>query len=254
MGAEQKGLWGWFPAGNVWVKMQVAATGKLVIDPTAIFEEPPTNGEMGKAATSNWSFDHNADPNAHHARQHAIDAAADHTGRIALTQMTLGGAGLVLTGQGAGDPIYAAAAGGIPTVVFKTADETVNNSNVLQNDDELLLAIAANEVWAFEINLYVSGNTTADFKAALVIPALATMLWAYIWDGSANFDACITASGASNNINLPGAGTYGTIKITGCVFNGANAGNLQLQWAQVVATVVDTTVKKGSCLVAYKKP
>jgi len=153
--SEQKALWGWYPAGNVWVKLQVDATGKLVVDATAIFEEPPTNGEMGKAATSNWSFDHNADPNAHHAaftaadhlaigdaaphhpqahtlashttkahaeltgigaddhhaRQHAISAAADHTGRIALSQMTLGGAGLVLTGQGAGDPTYAAGGG-----------------------------------------------------------------------------------------------------------------------------------------------
>jgi hypothetical protein len=79
---EQKALWGWYPAGNVWVKLQVAATGKLVIDPTAIFEEPPTNGEMEKAATSNWSFDHDADPDAHHARLHTMTDALDHAGSI----------------------------------------------------------------------------------------------------------------------------------------------------------------------------
>jgi hypothetical protein len=62
---EQKALWGWYPAGNAWVKLQVDAAGRLVIDPTAIFEEPPTNGEMGKAATSNWSYDHWKDPYAH---------------------------------------------------------------------------------------------------------------------------------------------------------------------------------------------
>ena len=110
MGAGKQ-AWGWYPTGKIWVPMQVAATGKLVIDPTAIFEEPPTNGEMEKAATSNWSFDHDADPDAHHARLHTMTDVLDHSGRIALSQMTLGGAGLVLTGQGAGDPVYAAVAG-----------------------------------------------------------------------------------------------------------------------------------------------
>jgi hypothetical protein len=109
MGAGKQ-AWGWYPTGKIWVPMQVAATGKLVIDPTAIFEEPPTNGEMEKAATSNWSFDHDADPDAHHARLHTMTDALDHTGRIALSQMTPGGLGLVLTGQGAGDPVYAAVA------------------------------------------------------------------------------------------------------------------------------------------------
>ena len=104
-------LWGWDNTNKVWVKVLVNAAGKLIIDPTEIFEEPPTNGEMGKAATSNWSFDHDADPDAHHARLHTMTDVLDHSGRIALSQMTLGGAGLVLTGQGAGDPVYAAVAG-----------------------------------------------------------------------------------------------------------------------------------------------
>lgn len=74
---------------------------------------------------------HAALPDVHHARQHAINAAADHTGRIALTQMTLGGAGLVLTGQGAGDPIYAAAGGGLSTKVkLETRDMTAASGNV----------------------------------------------------------------------------------------------------------------------------
>jgi len=69
-------LWGWYPAGKVWVKIQVDANGKLVIDPTALFEEPPTDGEMGKAATSNWSHDHAADPSAHHVRYSDAEALA----------------------------------------------------------------------------------------------------------------------------------------------------------------------------------
>jgi len=81
-----KQAWGWYPAGKIWVPIQVAATGKLVIDPTAIFEEPPTNGEMEKGATSNWCFDHENDPDAHHDRQHALSSALDHTGGITDAQ------------------------------------------------------------------------------------------------------------------------------------------------------------------------
>ena len=36
------------------------------------------------------------------------------------------------------------------TTVYKTADEIVNNSTTLQNDDHLLLALGANEVWRLE--------------------------------------------------------------------------------------------------------
>jgi len=125
MGAGKQ-AWGWYPAGKIWVPMQVAVDGSLVIDPTALFEEPPTNGEMEKAATSNWSFDHDADPDAHHARLHTMTDALDHTGRIALTQMTDGAAGLVLTGQGAGsDPVYAAPAAG---AVVKASSYTGNST------------------------------------------------------------------------------------------------------------------------------
>ena len=84
--SEQMCMWGWCPAVNRWVKMQVDVNGRLVVDPSDLFEEPPVNGEMEKAATSNWSFDHDADPDAHHARQHALDSAADHTGAITDAQ------------------------------------------------------------------------------------------------------------------------------------------------------------------------
>ena len=62
---EQKALWGWHPATNTWIPLQVAANGSLVIDPTALFENPPTEDETEKGASSEWSFDHDADPIAH---------------------------------------------------------------------------------------------------------------------------------------------------------------------------------------------
>lgn len=70
-----EGIYGWDDTNKIWVKVLVNAAGKLIIDPSEIFEDPPTDGEAGKAATSNWSHDHNADPDAHHA----AFTAADHT-------------------------------------------------------------------------------------------------------------------------------------------------------------------------------
>jgi len=61
-----KTLWGWYPGPpGVWVKLQVDNVGRLVLDPALLFEEPPVNGELEKGATSNWCFDHEANPTAH---------------------------------------------------------------------------------------------------------------------------------------------------------------------------------------------
>lgn len=51
-------LYGWDATNNKWVKCLVNADGKLIIDPTEIFEDDPTDGEMGKGPTSNWAHDH----------------------------------------------------------------------------------------------------------------------------------------------------------------------------------------------------
>lgn len=194
-------LWGWDSVGGAWVKLLCNAAGKLIIDPSEILEEPPTDGEVGKAATSNWSHDHDADPDAHHAafvaadhtaigdgaphhaaahtlashstkahaeltdvtenqhhaRQHALNAGADHTGRAALSQMPDGTLSYVLTGQGAGvDPAYAAAAGGGSKVVWKEPSERALS----------LTGKTATITWT---DLDLTAYTSADAKIAIVL-------------------------------------------------------------------------------------
>jgi len=61
-------LWGWDATNEVWVKCVVNADGKLIINPTGFLENPPTEDEDTKAPTSEWAFDHDADPDAHHAK------------------------------------------------------------------------------------------------------------------------------------------------------------------------------------------
>jgi len=62
--ANKVNLYGW--DGEVWREVIVNNEGKLIIDPSEIFENPPTEDEAGKAPTSEWAFDHKADPGAHH--------------------------------------------------------------------------------------------------------------------------------------------------------------------------------------------
>ena len=59
-------MMGWDADAQVWRKLVCNAAGKLIIDPSEILEEVPTNNEVGKAPTSNWAFDHKANASAHH--------------------------------------------------------------------------------------------------------------------------------------------------------------------------------------------
>lgn len=69
-------LYGWDSVNEVWVKVTCDANGKLTVDPTAIFENPPTEDEDKKGPSSEWAFDHAADVAAHHAKFTAAEARA----------------------------------------------------------------------------------------------------------------------------------------------------------------------------------
>jgi hypothetical protein len=176
------------------------------------------------------------------------------------------------TSPGAGYPVsvtFAAKADGVATTparsdhghdipvfqrVRKTADETVNNSNVMQNDDELLLAIAANEVWAFDLVLfYASATATPDGKYQITGPAGSTLRYhvAEEEEGTAiGFAGGIyTSTGAVVTAADSTATTW--VHFKGHIVNGANAGNLQLTWAQLNATVENTKILANSYLLAY---
>lgn len=150
-------------------------------------------------------------------------------------------------------------AGGLTvTQVYKSADEVVNNSSALQNDNLLLFAIAASEVWNFETHIFWDGATNSDAKFAFTVPAAATIR---IWhgqgtdaSGGANSqDTTYTGSGTvCGDHTGQGVGTIRHMSVSGYVINGANAGNVQLQWAQVTAQNTDTTVRQGSWIRATK--
>lgn len=145
--------------------------------------------------------------------------------------------------------------------VRKTADETVNNSTALQNDDHLLVALPTAGTFGFQMVLFYDSSTTADFKAAFTMPAGATMLWGGVGPattaGSSVGDGqflTTTVSGTAIPYGGAGTGTTNTLMlvVNGEITMGGTSGNLQLQWAQNTLDATNTVVRTRSRLLAWR--
>lgn len=149
------------------------------------------------------------------------------------------------------------AGGTTHTFVRKTADESVSSSTVLQDDDALLFAVGANEVWEFlfAVNFGAGASGNPDFKVGITGPAGSTVRWspsgAYhrALDDFASLPR-VNASGASIDVSADNGETGITLR--GIIVNGANAGNCKLQWAQVTSNADPISVKANSYLRAHK--
>ena len=155
----------------------------------------------------------------------------------------------LLKGAGAGaDPTEIDVPAGA-TIVYKTADETVNNSTTLQNDDHLLLSAGANETWFLEFFLLnSSATTTPGIKLCIIAPSGADGKWMALRQTN-----IVMAESIGNAIGLGSPPlAYIPFWLSAVVRIGATAGNIQLQWAQSTATAEDTKLLMGSCLIAHK--
>lgn len=142
--------------------------------------------------------------------------------------------------------------------VYKSADETVNNVVVLQNDDELFFNVVAGQKYIFSVNLiHTSASATPDIAVGFTFPT-GTMNWL-----GTGLDTAAAASTASVRIAGTAGAASGTsigfgvltstsgLQITGS-YSCTTGGTVRLQWAQNTATVADTTVKAGSSLQAIR--
>jgi len=146
-------------------------------------------------------------------------------------------------------------------LVVKTADETVNTSAALQDDDELLCAVVANKRYLVEVIAAVSAeNTTSRFKVGWTVPAATTMVWGpqATMTGTTNTARYFgpSAAGSSPTALLTAGGTYafgsaavtGGVTLWGLASTDAAAGDIQLQWAQNAANASDNKFLAGSVL------
>ena len=134
--------------------------------------------------------------------------------------------------------------------VVKTVDETVNNSDTLQADDELLIPVLANKTYLVEVRLIgISFGTTAH-KIGWTVPAGASFLW-MPW-GQSDAGGVTPSKGAADTQAYDGIASGKVFSASGLLIVGANAGNLALIWGQNSAAVGDTKFLIGSCLTAIE--
>lgn len=124
--------------------------------------------------------------------------------------------------------------------VRKTSEtQVVNNSTTLVNDDTLFIALATNKTYAIFYSLIHIGGTAADIDITFVGPSGSTGEFATSGLGS-------FALGSEELISA--GGTNRLAHGTGFITTSLTPGNLQLQWAQNVATIIDTKIRIGSFL------
>jgi len=144
------------------------------------------------------------------------------------------------------------------TVIYarSTGNETVNTSSTLQDDDQLVIALAASTNYAFQCYISYNSGTTPDIKFAFTVPSGATIRWGapsarFEPTGTASVSTSVTASGSSLGFTGDASNDLDVL-LTGTVANSTNAGNLTLQWAQQTSTASDTIRRANSWCRAEK--
>ena len=158
----------------------------------------------------------------------------------------------------AGDKTFTGQASGfgIPVVKRKTADESVDTSTTLQDDDHLVFPIGANEEWVADYDLDVGTNLDAHgIFLAVTVPAGATMnvVASNAQFGGFGGNTRTTVSGEVLNFStLSFDSNEAHFRVSLWVLNGATPGNATLQWSQATSNGSSLTLRKGSHMVAHR--
>jgi len=132
---------------------------------------------------------------------------------------------------------------------FKTADETLNNSAILQIDNHLVVPVEINTSYGFMAMVIINSGATPDYKYTFAFPAGTTGA-----RSSASLHPLLgsaTISIAATSV-VPGAGADEMIGLTGFFQTAGTAGNFNFSWAQNTADPSDTITKIGSWMVVFK--
>lgn len=133
------------------------------------------------------------------------------------------------------------------TAIYKSVQEDVVASTVLQDDDVFSLTVGASDVWVLRFHLLVT--TTAangDLKIQITTPGGGPTGYVH----AIGYDAgtSVTNTGALDaaiNIDYTGARTADPLLVTAYV-GAATGGTVKLQWAQIAAN--GTTSLLAGCL------
>ena len=130
--------------------------------------------------------------------------------------------------------------------LYKPDDETVTSSTVLQDDDDLLFPVAANEVWAWHGSLWFDSLSAENVKFCFTAPSGATGWWFRVRPADSTVPKM--------TLGLDGRSVHQSCiyPVGGFVMVGATPGYLKLQWAQQASDPVGHTLKTGSWITAER--
>jgi hypothetical protein len=142
----------------------------------------------------------------------------------------------------------------LPIFVVKGVDEAAISDIVLSNDAELFVSVSASMTYEVRSHIIYDSATAADMQIAWTAPAGATFQWnSHGGSGTAinadtvNFETRTLAQSA--NVGGYGVGTQAVVCPSGLLVVAGTAGTFRMQWAQVVSTASNTTVRAGSHLI-----
>lgn len=145
----------------------------------------------------------------------------------------------------AGQKVRASDLNILSRVAFKTSAQTVNNSATLVADSQLFIAVPANTNCIFTSRFVYTSGTTPDIKFAFTYPVGA--VGSYTLYGIAAGTSSISAfHQTETSVSALEGGTGQACTMTGSWTIGANAGVIQLVWAQNTANASNTQVLAGS--------
>ena len=145
------------------------------------------------------------------------------------------------------DTISVARTDNLIKMVWKAANQTINNSTTLQDDTHLKLTVAANDVYQIRMTLKITFNGTSDLKWKFTIPSGASMTW---WYQSVDGTPLNGTDATCESVWQGGDSKYHAVDML--YVGGTVAGTVQFQWAQYSPVVVDDTIHIGSNLIAHR--
>lgn len=129
--------------------------------------------------------------------------------------------------------------------IFKGLSETVNNSNVLQDDDNFYWNIPAHTIHDLRLFIIFDSGTTPDFKFDLNGTGTAWARWytsGDIGSSSSGSTFSLTFAGSTTTISGSGAGIFKGFIVYALIAGGNDGGTITFRWAQNTANASDTHV------------
>ena len=142
-------------------------------------------------------------------------------------------------------------------IAKKASDESVTSSAVLQDDNDLNVPVGTTEKWHLQWRLWVTGNSTGDFKMGWTFPASGTLAYLIVHTNTTGtvtvFQEVDTSSPTgANNIGI--LSTQMLVVADAYYVGGGTAGTVTLQWAQSTSDATATVVKAGSVVNGFLVP